>query len=234
MGFKGQGVITSGLPMHIIDVFFDNISINWFVELGTASGDSIKEAAKHFKQCYTIELNPSRQIADKSLKNISWLTGNSVDVLPIIIDILIENKGDSKEHEYCLFWIDSHFDGDKPKDSPYKDCYLMEELEILAGDYREDSIILIDDARLFYGNPPQPNTASEWPAVQDIFIFLKDKFPYHFATIVDDYILCLPDRIKWVFDKMWMGQYNIRYPSDAEKLRSQTKDVFNAFTQYIK
>lgn len=225
---------TDGIPMYVINEFLKEIEIDVLVELGTAGGASTIEAAKHFKEVITVELNEDRPKYDQSLTNVQWINGNSIDVLPEIINELIDykEKNSPKDHRYAMFFIDSHFDGDKPKDSPYKDCYLLEELEIISR-YAQDAIIIIDDARLFLGNPPQPNNAKEWPTVQEIFSFLESSFQYHYFTIIDDYIISMPDRIKWIFDKIWMESYDRRFPNDKERVRNAVKLTYNSFLNYI-
>jgi hypothetical protein len=236
MGYSiSDCVDTGGIPMYLINEFLSEIEIPICVELGTASGGSAKEAAKYFNEVMTVELNEYRPIYDSNIKNITWLNGNSIDVLPGIIKSLISYKEENliEYHRYCLFWVDSHFDGDKPKDSPYKDCYLLDELEIISP-YSQDAIIIIDDARLFMGNPPYPNKADEWPTIQQVFGVFRERFPYHFTTIVDDYILSIPDRLKWIYDRLWMRDYKKRFPDDEDKIRSAAKLAFDSFIKYIR
>lgn len=235
MGYNINSVVdTGGVPMYIIQEFLKEIPIDYFVELGTAAGDSAKEASKHFPEVITIEINEDRPQYDVSAKNIKWLTGRSIDLLPKIVADFVNHKTDHsiQGFKYALFWVDSHFDGDKPNDSPYKDCYLLEELDIISW-YDQDSIVFIDDARLFMGNPPYPNNAAEWPTIQEIFSKFNEKFKYHYTTIIDDYIISIPDRIKWILDREWMSRYSIRYPNESDKLKSQVKDVYSAFQKYI-
>lgn len=225
---------TEGVPMYLLHEFLKEIPIPLFVETGTAGGNSIKEAAKYFEECYTIELNGNRPVYDTSLENVKWLSGNSIDILPVLISELVNYKADNKieGYRYCVFWLDSHFDGDKPIDSPYKDCYLIEELDIIS-DYAQDSIIIIDDARLFMGHPPHPNNFNEWPTISEIFDKFKEKFEFHFTTIVDDYIISFPDRIEWIFQREWVSKYKTRFPDENDKLKSQVKDVYSALIKYI-
>lgn len=235
MGYQLNGCNTGGVPIYLINNFIKHIPISTFIETGTASGQSIREAAKYFATCHTIELNPSRPKVDDSLTNVFWHTGNSVDILPGIVDELSEYKKTlpANAFRYCLFFLDAHYDGDKPNDSDNKDCYLLEELEIISK-YSQDSIIIIDDARLFMGYPPHPNNPKQWPTIKQIFSIIQEKFPYFFITIIDDYILAIPDRIEWIFQEEWMARYKIRYPDDADKLKSQAKDVFKAILDYVK
>lgn len=232
MGYKvNNRCNTEGIPMYLINQLLKEIKVDTLIELGTAGGLSAKEGAKYFKEVITIELNEDRPIYDLTLKNVRWLSGNSIDVLPNLMNEFI-NKKPEEGYNYVVFFIDSHFDGDKPEDSPYKDCYLLEELDIISW-YAQDAIVLIDDARLFMGNPPHPNNPSQWPKIQEIFDKFKEKFPYHFTTIVDDYILSIPDRLEWVFQEEWVSRYKVRYPDDADKLKIQVKDVYSALLKYI-
>lgn len=225
---------TEGIPMYLISEFKKEIPIPLLVETGTAGGNSIKEAAKYFDECYTIELNEDRPLYDLTLTNVRWLSGNTIDVLPALVAGFVNYKTDHKfdGYRYCVFWMDSHFDGDKPADSPYKDCYLLEELDIVSW-YAQDAIVIIDDARLFMGNPPHPNNPNEWPTIADIFAKFKSNFPYHFTTIVDDYIISFPDRLEWIYQREWMANYKVRFPDEADKLKSQVKDVYSALLKYI-
>jgi hypothetical protein len=218
MGYRlNTGVDTGGLPMYLLHNFIKNLPISTFIETGTASGDSIKEAAKYFSTCHTIELNSERVVKDNSLTNVFWHNGNSIDILPAIVAELVAHKLTlpSNAYRYTVFFLDAHWDGDKPKDAGTKDCYLLEELEIISK-YSQDSIIIIDDARLFMGYPPHPNNPKEWPTIQQIFALINQSYPYHFTTIVDDFILSIPDRIEWIYQEIWMKNYKIRYP-DAKR-----------------
>lgn len=235
MGYRlNTGVETGGVPMYILKEFLKEIDIEVFIELGTASGDSVKEASKYFKECITVEINPKRPEYDLGIKNIKWENGRSIDLLPQIVNNLVIHKTDKvKEgYRYAAFWVDSHFDGDKPNDSEFKDCYLLEELDIISW-YAQDAIVIIDDARLFLGNPPHPNKADEWPLIQDVFKKFDDKFKFHFTTICDDYIISFPDRIKWIYDRLWMRDYKIRYPDEPDKIKNAVKLAYNSFLKYM-
>lgn len=236
MGYCLNGVNTGGIPMYLINEFLKGIEIPVIVETGTAFGDSIKEASKYFEECYTIELNEERGVVSNTdTGNIHYYKGHTIDVLPNLLSQFQYLKGDIPDgsYRYILWWLDAHFDGDKPAASPYKDCYVLEELDIISP-YSQDSLVIIDDARLFFGNPPYPNNAAQWPTVQQIFATFNDKFPYHYTTIIDDYIISIPDRLKWILDREWMARFSIRYPNENDKLKSQVKDVYAALKNYIK
>jgi len=159
------------------------------------------------------------------------MNGDSVKLLPDIISELKELKGD-KEYQWVLFYLDAHYSDDVPNESGYPECPVLDEIEAIS-EYGYCSIIIIDDARLFFGQPPYPHNPEEWPSVLEIFTLLKEKFPFHHITITDDYILAIPLHVRDVIDKEWRDRFNIRYPNAEDKLRVQVKDVHAAFMEKI-
>lgn len=237
MGYCLNGCPTGGVPMYLIEPLIKYAKVSTFVETGTAGGLSIREAAKHFRQCHTIEIIPNRAIVDESIKNIVWHEGNSIDILPGIVDDLITEKSqlpktDPPTYNYAVFFLDAHYSDPKPNTSIYKECYLLEELTILHR-YQHDAIIIIDDARLFFGHPPAPNNPKDWPTIRQIFALLEEKFPYNTTSIRDDYIISYPDRLDEPFDAEWVSRYSIRYPTESDKLKTEVKSVYEAFKKYI-
>lgn len=239
MGYKTSNIVdTGGFPLYLMKPIMDSVRIDYFIETGTAGGLSIKEAAKYFKQCFTIELIEGRAEVDYSLANVEWLTGDSAKLLlPIVNNLIAEKnamqiKDQPSIYHYAMFWLDSHYSDPSPNTSKQKECPLLEELEIISG-YQDSAIIVIDDARLFYGHPPAPNNPKDWPRIQDIFQLLSEKFPYNTSTIRDDYIISLPERLNEPFDEEWRKNYSIRYPSHEQSIKMQTKNVFNEFKKYI-
>lgn len=239
MGYKVNNIVdTGGFPFYLIEKLIKEYKVDHFVETGTAGGLSIKEAAKHFKKCQTIELIENRAIVDNDIENIIWHTGNSADILLPIVNELIGQKNSMQIkdnppiYNYALFFLDAHYSDPKPNTSKYKECYLLEEIEIISG-YRDDSIIIIDDARLFFGPPPAPNNPKDWPSISKIFALLNEKFPYNTTTIRDDYIVSYPDRLDEPFDAEWVSRYSIRYPTESELIKSYAKKVFSEFKKYI-
>lgn len=238
MGFRVNDVVnTGGFPFYLINELISTVKVDWFIETGSASGGTIKEAAKLFKRCVTMELVEGRQKQDEQ-QNIEWLTGHSVELLLPVVNELISEKnsmqttGKDRVYNYAIFFLDAHYDGDKPPYSPYKDCYLLEELEIISP-YQDSAIIFIDDARLFFGHPPAPNNPKEWPTIREIFALLEKLYPFNTTTIRDDFIISYPSRLDEIFDAEWRKNYTKRYPSAEDKLKTETKNVYEAFKKYI-
>lgn len=231
MGYKLNGCDTGGVPMYLIKRLLEKHTIHFAVETGTANGDSARAMSKWFEKVWTIELIEDRAELDEP--NVVSLVGDSVELLPEIIDELKAIKAQhERKRQWVLFYLDAHYSGDTPNESEYPECPVEREIEIVA-EYGEDAIIIIDDARLFFGQPPHPHDPTQWPSVCDIFILLREKFPYHHITIVDDYIICVSHHLKAIIDEEWRERFKIRYPNDQDKLKTQVKDVYAALKNYL-
>jgi len=234
MGYMLNGCDTGGLPVYLIKPMLEKHDIHFLVETGTAGGQSIREAANLFKKCWTIEVIEGRQDIEDAPSNVDFLVGDSAELLSGIIKELkvIKSKKPVAGKQYVLFYLDAHFCGDTPNDTGFPECPLLDEIKSVA-EYGEEAIVIIDDARLFFGSPPHPNDPTQWPSICDIFHLLKECFPYNHITITDDYILCIPIHVKETVDKEWRDRFHIRYPSESDKLKGQVKDVYKALINYI-
>jgi hypothetical protein len=223
MGYKLNGVDSEGLPVHIVKMFTDNYQVTCFVETGTAGGDSIKIASGLFRECHTIELIGGRLLPENSsFTNVQYYIGDSEYVLKMILP---------KLQGWSFFFLDAHFSDSIPNTTGKKECPVLEELEIISK-YKLP-IILIDDARLFFNQPPAPCDPREWPRIEEIFATCKKLFPDHHTTIIDDYILCYHDHLGDAVNKEWRSRFNVRYPSAEDKLKSDAKNVCRALKNYI-
>ena len=232
MGYTLNGVESDGIPMHIIKPLIDNHDIPFFCETGTAGGHSAMLAASYFKKIWTIELLEDSPQIDNVPDNIEFLIGDSVKILPDIVQELIKLKG-SKKRQFVLFYLDAHYCGDVPNESEYPECPVLEEIKEVAK-YGEDALVIIDDARLFFGSPPYPHDSTQWPSICEIFHLLRKCFPFHKITITDDYVLAMSIHVMQTIDNEWRSRFSIRYPNAEDKLKSQAQDVYKALIDYLK
>jgi len=224
MGFKHYGVNTGGLPIEYIKRFTNEYSIPIFIETGTAGGDSVREAAKIFEKCHTIEIVDGRPVGEFP-ENVQLHTGNSANEIQRITKLY--------PHENIFFWLDAHWS--EPYEAPEGtiECPILEEIEAIRH-VGSRALIMIDDARLFYGRPPWPCNYSRWPRFQFVFEKLRQCFPNHITTIVDDYIICFPEVMNGAHMYEWYDNYVKRYPTDEMKLKEATRLAFEAFLNYVK
>jgi hypothetical protein len=200
-----MGYIYSGVPTELVAQILKASNINSFVETGTSVGTTAMWASSHFKKVYTIEIveeiyRKAMEREDaKSKTNIKFLQGSSLDVLPNILSLLEDNT---------MFWLDGHYSGFSTGGAD-NECPVLDEIKIISK--CKDAAVLIDDARCFLGPPPSPHNPAHWPGIAEIFACLKQYFPQHYATIVDDVIICVPQSLKATLDKDWLGNMSSRY-----------------------
>lgn len=197
-----MGVINFSIPESLVLNLVKNNNVKNFIETGTYKGNSSFWAAIHFDNVFTIELNKELYEETSSRKdapkNITFLQGNSKDVLPELVNTL---DGQS------IFWLDGHWCmGAGGKED---ECPLMNEL--MAISKTKDSIILIDDARCFLGPLPPPHNANDWPRIDEIFSLIRNYFPDYTSTIVEDVIVAVPASVKQNLDDYWQNNYNRIY-----------------------
>ena len=225
MGFKHFGVNTGGLPVEYIKRFTEQYSIPVFIETGTAGGESVRHASKLFETCHTIEImggRPGKQ--EEYPDNVTLHEGDSAKLLGAI----------SKKHPYqnIFFWLDAHWS--EPHESPQdlEECPILQEIAAIAHVGRH-ALIMIDDARLFYGRPPWPCNPMKWPRFQFVFEALRKNFPDHVTTIVDDYIICFPLDMDLAHRTEWYENYNNRFPTDEMRRKEAVRLAFDSFLKYI-
>lgn len=204
-----MGIVNFSIPKELVERIVKEIKIDNFIETGTYLGETTFWAASHFKNVFTIEIDPviSKRTSSREDRpqNIEFLIGNSKDVLPKIVGQL---SGRS------FFWLDGHWClGAGGKD---EECPLMD--EIVSISKTEESIIFIDDARCFLGPLPPPHDSNHWPSIDEIFSLLKGEFPQHRTTIIDDVIICCPKDVKLVIDSYWQETFFDRFHKNEDTI----------------
>lgn len=227
MGYLLNGVETGGVPMDLIKSINDGFNVPYFVETGTAGGESIMLASEIFTKCYTIELVDNITPYRDFPINVEFIKGNSGEMIYKIMSKLLG--------EYTVFWLDAHYSAptDDAPNTPdgYIECPIMDELNAIS--VHQKAIIIIDDARLFLGAVPAPLDPRKWVSVSDIFTTFSQKFPNHHYTIVDDYIICVPAEMKDNLNKEWIARYKKRYPSGIEQTRMYAREAFKSLQEFI-
>lgn len=143
--------------------------IQHFVETGTRYGTTVAEMIKHFDHVHSIELHKGFQANNRKKfkkeieqKKVNLIDGDSTVELPKLLDQL---------DGPALFWLDGHFSGGKTARGMMDTPIIQEILSIIKWKYHDDSVILIDDARLFVGYE-RAKEKNYYPSIQD----LKDIF----------------------------------------------------------
>lgn len=126
----------------LLELKSDYSEYTTFIETGTLNGETILHLEPYFDNLYTIEISELYYNKAKSLYNgnkIRFILGDSSHVFAN----LLPNISDK-----CIFFLDGHWScGDTGKGE--KDCPLIEEIQHINNLYKNESIIIIDDLRLF-------------------------------------------------------------------------------------
>lgn len=112
-----------------------------FLELGTSTGETIFELEKYFNELYTIEISEIlyNETKNKSTSNkINFILGDSTKVL---INLL------PKINKKTIIFLDSHYSGGRTSYGN-KQVPLIEELVLINTEFKQESIIIIDDMRI--------------------------------------------------------------------------------------
>jgi hypothetical protein len=116
---------------------------NVFIETGTWCGDTTSLAIDFgFKRIFTIELSEKHYqnalVRFSKNKNVVCLSGDSSDVLPILLE---------KINEPIVFWLDGHWSGGDTAKG-ILEVPLLKELDAISKSPIKSHTILIDDVRL--------------------------------------------------------------------------------------
>ena len=200
-----MGYIRLGIPEALVLKLVQSRRTPNFVETGTFNGGTSLWASKHFRKVVTIEINPelSRAVANSPAcpKNIEFLVGNSA---VLIADVVMQLDGPA------VFWLDGHYCGPGTGDTS-AECPIMDELAALR--QAPGAIILIDDARCFFGPPPPPHNPLHWVNIDLIFRYFAEYFPNHTVTVHEDVIIAVPKSLKPVLDEDWLLHFDERFPT---------------------
>jgi hypothetical protein len=179
-----MGILRQGPPEQIVLHLAERYRIGSFVETGTFLGNTAAWAARHFEQVYTVEFSETiyHQAAARhaSIKNISFLYGDTRARLAEIVPLL---GGPS------LFWLDAHWSGGQTYGES-DECPLLDEIDAIDR-MRDDSFILIDDARLFLAPPPRPHRAEQWPDLATVLAKLNQRAE-RYVVVLEDVIVATP------------------------------------------
>lgn len=186
-----MGAVNFSIDSKLLDALFSVMSLDVFIETGTFEGATIEIANRYFEKIYSIELSSEyyekASTKYKEFPKIKCIHGDSSVELSNIIQNIKKTS--------VLFWLDAHWCVAKNTAGQLSQCPLLDELDAI-GSLNSESIILIDDARLYLAPPPAPHEVSQWPCIDDIAKKLYEISSIHNLMIVNDVIIYYPKSIK--------------------------------------
>lgn len=189
-----MGAVHFSLDERVVELVKSTLNPACFVETGTYQGDTLEMARKHFDVCHSVEL--SQELHAACTKRFEGGSGIHLH-LGTSPDILAELTPQLKDQP-VLYWLDAHWCSADHTAGEDSQSPLIEEIQAI-GPLHPDSVVLIDDARLYLATPPAPHNVSDWPDIHDIFQALLAIGSNHRLAVFDDIIAFYPDRARSAF-----------------------------------
>lgn len=186
-----MGAISFSIDVDLVAFLARHLPLEIFVETGTFEGDSIDRVKPYFRRFYSVELSEHYAgLAQKRFAedpNITIACGHAPDFLKGLAPAL--------KSKSVLFWLDSHWCDAAATGGATSQCSLPAELHAIEP-LGEDSVILIDDARLFLCPPGVPHDYTQWPDFTAIVQALHEKGGFHDLMVFNDVIMLFPRHLK--------------------------------------
>ena len=182
-----MGAVTFSLDLRLVAALQSKLPLSVFIETGTFKGDTVANLESCFDKVFSIELSESLWLdAVKRFEpypKVQILQGNSRDKLRELRSEL-KNAG-------VLYWLDAHWCVATDTAGEFSQCPLLGELQAI-NKLNSNSVVLIDDARLFLAPPLAPHEISQWPSLHQIVARLLSLSSEHELMVVNDVIAFYP------------------------------------------
>ena len=181
-----MGAIHFSIDLELVQTLKQSLPVSTFVETGTFKGETTRSVVPFFDQIYTVELSPELMETTgaklSEFDNVQMIHGSSPQVLSSLQSKLADKS--------VVYWLDAHWCGATTagKDN---ECPLLHEINAL-GQLNDQSVVLIDDARLFLAPPPYPHNPSHWPSLSEVVTSLQSISAVHHLCIVNDVFIFAP------------------------------------------
>jgi glycosyltransferase involved in cell wall biosynthesis len=190
-----MGAVSFSLDSHLVAALQTTLPLSVLVETGTFKGDTVAQFESCFSKVFSVELSESLWTEAvkrfQPYQHVQILQGSSQDKLRELVPEL-QNIG-------VLFWLDAHWCVASDTAGALSQCPLLEELRAI-GKLNSESVILIDDARLFLAPPLVPHEISQWPSFHQIVSCLLSMSTEHELMVVNDVIAFFPKKAKYAFE----------------------------------
>jgi hypothetical protein len=182
-----MGAISFSLDPRLVEFFRRELPLARFVETGTFRGETLRLAAQQFAECHSVELSPELYQAAAAA-----FAGNLAVRLHLgpSPQYLTENAA-AFAASPTFFWLDAHWCSAEATAGADSQSPLLEEIAAL-GSLHPQSVLLIDDARLYLCPPPLPHRFTDWPAFHDIVRGLFALSDQHRLMVFNDVICFHP------------------------------------------
>lgn len=186
-----MGAVNFSIDLGLVEALKKALPLNVFVETGTFRGDTVELVKNLFGEVHTVELSTEYYEAARArfagLGHIDLVHGDSAAVLTDWAPRLRERS--------VLYFLDAHWCVADATVGESSQCPLLSEIEAIRR-LNADSLVIIDDARLFLAPPPAPHEISQWPSLNEVIGALQKLSDDHLVMVLNDNILFYPHAAK--------------------------------------
>ena len=187
------GAVSFSIDTKLVEQLKQILPLSIFVETGTFKGDTVSQVINLFEEIHTVELSQEYfLLASKRFQH-----QNSVKLYHDASERLLQTLCPTLHDRAVLYWLDAHWCVANATAGEGSQCPLLEELAAIQL-LNPESVILIDDARLFLCTPPKPHTVDQWPTFDAILRKLFSLSSAHEVMVINDVIAYYPTSLSAV------------------------------------
>lgn len=211
-----MGAISFSIDRDAVALLATTLDLTCFIETGTFKGDSLARVRDLFPRLYSAEIDP--ELARGAMARFADDAGVAIrqGPSPVVVRELLAEPGVALD-DRVFYWLDAHWCESAGTDITGQ-CPLLDELAAIQH-LGDNSVIAIDDARLFLAPPTAAHVIADWPSFDDILVVLRDIAPGHRITVLNDVIWVLPARACEPFNR-YAARAGADWLSMAEKERT--------------
>ena len=167
-----------------------------FVETGTFKGESLEIAQRYFPEYWSVELSAHYFEAAKT----AFSGRHKVHLFNEPSPALLQREQTRFADCPVVFWLDAHWCVAESTAGGDSQSPLLEELQAIRT-LHSQSVLLIDDARLYLCAPPAPHQLAHWPDFHSILEKLFRLSSIHRLMILNDVIVFYPGALHEAFSR---------------------------------
>jgi hypothetical protein len=217
-----MGAISFSIDEKLVALFCEALPLKVFVETGTFKGESLQVARRFFSECHTVELSPEYHAA--AVKRFAGQPGVQVHLGES--PAYLRSHAEQFAAQPVLFWLDAHWCVAENTAGENSQSPLLGELAAV-GKLHPQSVVMIDDARLYLCCPPAPHRVSDWPDLQAVLEVLLPLSASHRLIVLNDVFIFYPAALQSV-----MARFSHEHGTDwltlshqAEKYRRKKERI---------
>lgn len=191
-----MGVIHFSLDEKLLAFLTSRLPLRVFVETGSFQGDSLAVARRFFSDCRSVEMSPElfekvkgRFASDEAVR--VQLGDSPAFLASCAVELSLVPT---------LFWLDAHWCAADATSGAESQSPLLGELAAVRR-LHPQSVLLIDDARLYLSPPPAPHRLGDWPDFHSLLPVLLGLSGSHRLALLNDVLILYPGELARAFQE---------------------------------